>query len=182
MMDWEEFNEELEARLAEIPAPTPLASKILFHAAVEALTGTIQDMIHTTVPITKPSPHAKRWWNKELLNLKKKKNRLSSSSYKNRAISKHPAHEEHRKICNEYGEAIIQAKQNHWNDFLEDISNGDVWIVNQYISSSGGNGGRTRIPTLTTTDQSGAQTPLVKAVTNEEKSQLLVKQCSQESQ
>jgi hypothetical protein len=130
MMDWEEFNKELEARLADIPAPVLLTSKVQFHMAIEALTGMIQDTTHTMVLVSKPSPHAKQWWNKELLNIKKKKNRLSSSSYKNRAISKHLAHKEHRKICNEYREAIIHAKQNHWNKLLEDISNSDVWIVN----------------------------------------------------
>jgi hypothetical protein len=107
MTDWEEFTEELEIRLADMPAPVPLTSKALFQVAIEDLTGMIQDTICTTIPTSKPSPHAKRWWNKELSNLKKKKNRLSSSSYKNHTMSKHPAHEQHRKIGNEYGEAIM---------------------------------------------------------------------------
>jgi hypothetical protein len=65
-------------------------------------------------------------------------------------------------------------KKEHWNDFLEDISNRDVWIANRYISSPGGDGGKTRIPILTTA-QPGTWELQVEVVTNEEKSDLLAK-------
>jgi hypothetical protein len=78
MVDWEEFNKELEARLVDIPPPEILATEPQFQAAVHDITKTLRDVIHTTVTLTKPSPHSKRWWNKDLSNLKKKKNKLSS--------------------------------------------------------------------------------------------------------
>ena len=34
-------------------------------------------MINAKVPLRKPSPYAKRWWNADLSALKKKKNQLS---------------------------------------------------------------------------------------------------------
>jgi hypothetical protein len=69
----------------------------------------------------------------------------------------------------------MQAKQDHWNDFLEDISSGDTWIANQYISSPSGDGGKTRILTLTAKRMPGSPDPLTEAVTNKEKSKLLAK-------
>jgi hypothetical protein len=69
----------------------------------------------------------------------------------------------------------MQVKQDHWNEFLEDISNVDVWIVNQYISSPSGDGGKTRILTLTSMRPLGSQDPPTEVITNKEKSKLLAK-------
>jgi hypothetical protein len=148
MTDWDDFREELGIRIADIPAPTIISNNAQFQAAVQDLTWVLQDVICMSVPMSKPSPHAKHWWKKELLNLKKKKKKLSSVSYKNCTIQDHLSHAEHRQVRNKYGEAIIQAKQGHWNDFLKDVSNRDVWIANRDISSSSGNGGKTCIPML----------------------------------
>jgi hypothetical protein len=52
--------------------------------------------------------------------------------------------------------------------------NSDIWIANQYISSSGGDNGKTRIPTLIRTLTPGTEEEAIKAVTNEEKSKMLV--------
>jgi len=46
------------------------------------------------------------------------KNKLSSTSYKYRAIADHLSHLQHRKIRNKYGKAIIKAKREHWQEFL----------------------------------------------------------------
>ena len=86
--------------------------------AVASLTGAIQDTIHKIVPTLRLSPHAKRWWNKELSALKRKKNQLSNASYKYRAVLDHPIHGEHRKVRNLYGNEIRVAKQAHWAEFL----------------------------------------------------------------
>jgi hypothetical protein len=56
MVDWEEFNKELEARLVDIPPPEILATKPQFEAAVHDITETLRDVIHTTVTLTKPFP------------------------------------------------------------------------------------------------------------------------------
>jgi len=81
--------------------------------------------------------------------LKKNKNKLSSTSYKYRALTDHPSHEEHRQARREYSGAIMKAKQEHWAAYLEGLSYADVWPANWYISGDGSDGGKTRIPTLT---------------------------------
>ena len=108
----------------------------------------MQDTICTTVQLSSPSPFSKRWWNKKLEKLKKEKNKLSGLSYRYRAVSSHSSHEEHRRVQNIYHEEITNAKQEHWATFLEDMTYGEIWVANCYISSEGGNGGKTRIPTL----------------------------------
>jgi hypothetical protein len=78
-------------------------------------------------------------------------------------------------VRNEYREEILQAKQKHWNEFLEDVSNGDVWVANRYISSTSGDGGKTCIPTLKFTPPLGTLGPPTEVVANEEKSTMLAK-------
>src|ERR1700690_2653779 len=130
MTDWKAFNEELAACLVDIPLPTALTTEIDFQDVVNNLTSTLQDVIRTTVPMTKPCPHSKRWWNKDLSDLKKAKNKLSSTSYKFRAVPDHPSHEQHRAVRNQYGDAILKAKEQHWADFLEEAEERELWIAN----------------------------------------------------
>ena len=125
-MDWDEFNDELVARLTDIPTPAPIVSETGFHEAVGNLTGVIQDTIRTTVQLSTPSPHSKRWWNKKLERLKKEKNKLSSLSYRYRVVTNHASHDEHRKVRNCYSKEIVNAKREHWDAFLADMSYGEI--------------------------------------------------------
>jgi hypothetical protein len=148
MTDWKIFKEELVARLIDIPLPTTLTTDDDFQTAVESLTSTLQDVIRTTVPVSRPCPHSKKWWNKELSDLKKRKNKLSGISYKFRAIPDHPSHEQHKAVRNQYGDAIVKAKEQHWVDFLEDVEERELWIANKFISNPSGDGSKSRIPSL----------------------------------
>jgi len=95
LMDWGEFRAELTARLMDIAAPGPTTTEVAFHDAVSELMGVMQDTIHTTVHLSLPSLHSKRWWNKSLKRLKKEKNKLSSLSYRYCAVPSHGSHKEH---------------------------------------------------------------------------------------
>jgi ribonuclease HI len=174
-VEWDTFKEELTVRLTDIPAPGILGTKEEFQGAVRHLTETLQDTIRTTVPQSRPSPYKKRWWSTKLAALKKSKNKLSSTSYKYRAISDHPSHEEHRKIRQQYAKEILTAKHEHWKSFLEEMSHSEIWIANRYISSDGGDGGKTRIPTLTSLTPGAATGRMATATSNEEKSRMLAK-------
>ena len=130
MMDWKEFREELELQLSELPAPRQLTSEATLLGTIDGLMRAIQDTVQAKVPVSRQSPHSKRWWNKELSMLKRKKNQLSNASYKYRAVPDHPIHEEHRVIRNQYMNEIRSAKKAHWADFLEGMAGGDIWVVN----------------------------------------------------
>lgn len=75
-------------------------------------------------------------------------------------------------MANEYGEAIMKAKTQHWRDFLEDASADDLWTANRYLKEPAGDGGKARIPTLKMTNADGSVT---KITTNKGKTELLAK-------
>jgi hypothetical protein len=60
----------------------------------------------------------------------------------------HASHTELHKARNAYGEAIVDAKRGHWEDFLENAAEQDLWTANKYFKEPIGDGGKTRIPTL----------------------------------
>ena len=148
-VEWDKFRTELGIRLGALSEPVQLHSEGEYESAVSGLTRVLQETIQAVVPQSRPSPYSKRWWSKELDVLKKKKNKLSCTSYKYRAMLAHPSHEEHRKIRRKYGSAITKAKQEHWTAFLEGLSYAGVWTANRYILGDASDGGKMCIPTLT---------------------------------
>ena len=130
LTNWGAFRDELQARLVDIPHPTPLSSTDALQNAVHNLMGVLQDVVCTTVPLVQPSPYSKRWWNRQLAQLKKKKNKLNELSYRFKALPAHLSHEELWRAGSEYSKAILEAKQEHWVGFLEGLSYREVWIAN----------------------------------------------------
>ena len=173
VVEWDKFREELARRLLEMPEPGTLDTVSNYENMVSSLTCILQETISVAVPKSRPSPHSKRWWNKELDTLKKKKNKLRSLSYKFRALADHPSHKEHRRIWRDYSSAITKAKQEHWASFLEGLSFTDVWTANRYISGDGSDGGKTRILMLTLQPSNTEEVPTV-ASANKDKSAMLM--------
>jgi Endonuclease-reverse transcriptase len=170
MVDWKEFREHLAKRLEDIPEPKEIETEKEYNEAVNALTTAIQDTIEDAIPLSKPVPHSRRWWNRDLSSLKKEKNRINNQSYLHRAITDHPSHQEHSRISAKYEEAIKKAKAQHWADYLEDLSDGMLWSANKYLTNTVTDGGKSRIPTLKYISADGTEQI---AETNEDKSTTL---------
>ena len=115
--DWDEFRKVLGAQLGDILVPCALWTESQFQNAVRDLTKALQVTIETAVPLSHPSPHLRRWWNKDLAHRKKEMNCLVSQAYKFRTVEDHPAHSAFRNARTEYGVAIKQAKEQHWKVF-----------------------------------------------------------------
>ena len=130
----------------------------------------IQGTIEEVVPISKPMPHTKPWWNLDLSRMKSEKNHLSHQSYLYRAFADHPCHQEHHDITDCYAKTIQDAKTQHWEDYLADLNEDQLWDANRYISLLAGDGGKVRVLSLTTRDATGGT---VLAEMNEEESKLL---------
>ena len=60
--DWKEFREGLVTALSSTLVPQRLTEESSVSALVDTLTAAIQEVTHARVPISKPSPHSKRWW------------------------------------------------------------------------------------------------------------------------
>ena len=156
--DWDTFKKKLKGRLERIPNPQHLNNQDQINITIDQLTTAIQDTIKENITKTRPRPDEKRWWNGDLRRMKKELNRLRLDSYRYRAFADHPSHDELRLKSNKYGEAIVQAKRQHWVNYLEDMTAADIWTANKFIKEPAGDGGCPRIPTLKTRNDDGNTT------------------------
>ena len=157
-LDWTVFRTKLCSKLNGSPIPPQITHTGQIKESLDYLTKSIQLTITETATIIKPRPDAKQWWNSKLTTLQKKLNKLRSISYKFRAIINHPSHSKLKCDSNSYGDTIVQAKRAHWEDFLENISAPDIWTANNFIKNPPGDGGQPRIPSLKSTNNTGAST------------------------
>jgi ribonuclease HI len=155
--DWDAFRKKLEPRLLLSPDEPVITNVEQLNTAVGDLTQALQDTIHEVVKRSKPRPDVKRWWNGELIKMRKKLYRLRADSYRLRAIPDHPSHSELKIESNRYRDAIIQAKRSHWSNYLEEMSANEIWTANKYIKEPIGDGGNPRIPTLKVKNAAGAE-------------------------
>jgi len=154
--DWDEFADHLNTILSHSLEPRRLDSIEEFQAAIRVVSASIKSTIETHIPMTKPLPHTKRWWTQELSNMRKRKNRLSKESYQWRGLPDHPSHQQHRQVSKEYTTLIEKTKKMHWEDWLLNASERDIWTASKYATNPPiDGGGRTRMPTLNFTGCDG---------------------------
>ena len=146
--DWDNFRKELRIKMNRLPNPPAIDNSEQLTEAADQLTKAIQETIGENIRKTKPRPDAKRWWSGDLKKMKRELNRLRANSYRFRASADHPSHDELRTKNNQYGEAIIQAKRQHWKNYLEEMTAADIWTANKFIKEPAGDGGCPRIPAL----------------------------------
>ena len=170
--DWDTFTEALVQSLAGLPPPGRIVTEEAFHQKVTALMTALSGTVEQATPKSKPVPHSKRWWNKDLEALRKVKNRLNNTSYRFRHDRLHPSHAQLRDARNKFTDAIRNAKQSHWENFLEETDDSTLWTAAKYIDSpvAGEGGAKTRIPTLHTESQNGETRT---ARSNEEKARVI---------
>ena len=171
-VDWQQFSTALSKELEKIDPPRLLETKEDFQKAAKQLDDTLRRTVELAVPRTKPHPHQKRWWTRELTTLMGELKRLRKLAYKFRALLDHPIHAALSEKTKEVDKVIKTTKEKHWKEWLQNASGNDLWTANAYIVNPGGDGGKTRIPTLKGRDQEGHE---IVASSNEEKSALLAR-------
>ena len=170
--DWDKFRQKLSLKFQAAPGPPTINDLGQLTLAAELLTQALQDTISDEIPKTKPRPESKRWWNGDLKKKRKELNRLRAKSYRFRAIADHPSHTELKTKSSKYGETIIQAKRQHWSNYLEEMTSADIWTANKFIKEPAGDGGSPRIPTLQVRNEEGVITHINN---NEDKAKTFVK-------
>jgi hypothetical protein len=108
--------------------------------AVEDLTQALQETIQEVVKRSKPRPYSKRWWNGDLIKMRKALYMLRADPYRFVAFANHLSHRELKIESNKYGKAIVQAKRSHWTNYLEEMSANKIWTANKYIKEPEGTG------------------------------------------
>ena len=131
----------------------------------------MQETIQKEVPTTDLGPKSKRWWTKELTQLRREASKLGQIASNKEVNSEDPIHTVSKKAKKAYEKAIEYNKKHHWHDWLEKATDPDIWTAHRYISAPASDGGTTRIPTLKVS-QGDIE---VTASTNEDKSKMLAK-------
>jgi hypothetical protein len=169
-VDWKQFNVDLGARLQTIPKPRPLHTKDQLEQATLDLTKVTQNTIEKEVPLKEMNIWSRRWWNLELTRLKKAKNRANAAAYKKRANKDHPIHREAMEKRRKFKQAVEEAKNEHWEEYIDNIDPQTVFALNKYTDQS------TDIsPTVIPSLVIDATHPAQLATTNEEKAEVLAK-------
>lgn len=153
-VDWKAFNTTLNDTLAKFPIPQAIDSINEFNNLARLLDEALRSTAEACVPRSRPHPHQKRWWTKDLTRLTEELKHL-------RKLLK----EKEKELNKE----LHTTKESHWKDWLEGMAGNDIWIVSKYLTNPGGDGGKSRIPTLKTKDTTGRT---VHATTNQEKSEV----------
>ena len=170
-VDWEKFRNTLERQLRTLGLPRALRNQGELDAECSQLTNTLQLTIQSDIPTTTLCPKSRRWWTKELTNLRREASRLGRKASKLKNRPNDLVHVESAKAKKAYEKAIEYNKKHHWRDWLEKADDPDIWTAHRYISAPASDGSTTRIPTLTDT-RNGEE---VTASTNEDKSQILAR-------
>ena len=122
--------------------------------------------------MTNPLPHTKRWWTPELTAMHKQKNRLAKDAYRWRGLPDHDTHQQHKEVSKEYTKLIDKSKKEHWEEWLLNASERDIWTANKYATDPPTDGGHTSMPNLMFPNPDG--TPH-HTTTNNEKSKVLAR-------
>jgi len=147
-VDWDEFQKALSVHLEAVEREVAITTQRQLDERCAKLTEAIQAAIRDQVPITEITPKSKRWWTKELTQLRRKANKLGRQSYKRRSDPGHRIHADHKEAVKHYDRTILFNKNQHWRDWLERAEEPDIWTANRCISATASDGGKARIPLL----------------------------------
>ena len=98
---------------------------------VDTLVGAIREVLKHNVPVSKPCLYMKRWWTKELTDLKRVKNKLSRVTFYFRGTPDNPTHAEHKEAARKFSQCVEDSKKKHWSKWLENAHTNDIYTANK---------------------------------------------------
>src|SRR5712675_1245637 len=170
-VDWEEFRETLAEYLSALQPAVKITEQRHLDRSCASLTEAIQYTIRDRVPKTTITTKSKRWWTKELTQLRRRSEKLGRQSYKLRGSPDHAIHTEHKEAAKRYDKTLQYTKKQHWRDWLEKAEDPDIWTASKLIAAPAMDRGKARIPMLKH-EVDGQESS---ARSNEEKSRALAK-------
>jgi len=147
-VDWDKFCKELSTQLDKLLLPTPIVNQRQLDTACDNLTTAIQRTIIKQVLVLIILPKSKRWWTKELTQLRRLANKLGRQSYNRRQDPRYIIHGKHTVAVKNYCRVLKQTKRQHWWDWLEKAEDPDIWTAHCLTTQIRGDGGKARIPML----------------------------------
>lgn len=152
--DWEAFATALKPPTPNLPTDK-IKNVRTFDTRLKKLMDALKKPIEEKVPKRKDCPYTKRWWTKELTQLRRKRNKLSNRSQRHKEEPEHPTHAQYREAHALYQAEIKKSKQDCWNRLIDEADADDLWTAHKYLTSPNSDGGAARIPILTTKDSTG---------------------------
>jgi hypothetical protein len=109
-VDWQTVCSELYTRFeAELPS-AHIRTDVEFQAKVSDVTHILTEVLDKNLDKKCPNPYKWRWWTKELTELKKEQNHLSSAAFKFHHLRDHPSHAEYRTAANKLKEVMYETR------------------------------------------------------------------------
>ncbi len=147
-VDWKEFQEALAKRIALWGIPNLIKTQSELDMECQRLMEALQGTIEEKVPKIRLGPQCRRWWTKELAEMRKEMLKARRKAYKDKQQTDMQALNLYRENRRRFSREIKHTKCNHWRDWLEKASDPDIWTVQRYLNTSASDGGKTRIPDL----------------------------------
>lgn len=142
--DWEEFTKRAAKHFARNPLPTELDSPGQLESLVEQLEAGISNILHELVPISKASRYRSQWWTPQLTSLRAAYRKAQRRIHK---LDRSHASWEAMKIAqNRYHSEITKQKRSHWRQFLDQLTQAQLWTAARYTDDTPRTA--TRIPAL----------------------------------
>ena len=148
---WKRIRERVQAELGNVPSERTVQD------LTDRLTEVVEEAVTSLTPKAKPSSYEKRWWTKDLTQL-----RQAYTHWRNRARSqrrwgwKIPELEGRAKeAAKEFHDAIRKQKKAHWEDFVAESKN--IWQVAKYVKPQD-TAAFDKIPSLSRQDGSKTET------------------------
>ena len=134
MADWEDIRTTAQERIGPPPC---IASTSDLDNAAQRLENQVQELLQEKIPPPKAFPYAKRWWSRELTNLRREYNhwRNQWTAAKRKGEYNPALYATMVKANRVYLAQIAKQKKNHWIGFLDDHQN--VWKALAYLKNSG---------------------------------------------
>lgn len=81
-VDWLTLCEKLDEKLKRLEEPKEIQTTEEFWTRLKEVDKTVEEVIEEEVPMIKPSPMHRRWWTKELTQMRKIRDSLAGKSYR----------------------------------------------------------------------------------------------------